>query len=404
MRKHLLSLALAVSAASVGVGGCHHEAPPTKESSITSLPPQSFKQGWTADLDLKNDPVVKVVLVQDQVFVYSKKNNVFGLERSSGKLWFTRHVSDTIVPMYDPVILKDRIVFPTDSTLEIYRRDGRFERTYTPSAALSTTAAGQPNGSMLVVGVDARGAGRVIAVETAPGKYKPVDEKWQLMSNSNVQVTAGPAIQGGVVYAAFNDGQVMAVNSETRASIWETSTGQTFRTFGPVNADLRVDDFGVYVPSTDSKLYCLDKTQGKQKWVYYAGAPLRASPEVTATMVYLPVTGKGVVAIDKVNGSPDRGAKWAVRDAVKLVAEDDKYAYFQRTDNAIVAVDKSNGEQRFTSKRTDFVQFATNTKDSRIFAATKDGQVLAITPVLKAGDVGELALELATPVDAVAMR
>jgi outer membrane protein assembly factor BamB len=401
VRKHLLSLALAVSAASVGVGGCHHEAPPAKESSITSLPPQSFKQGWTADLDLKNgDPVVKVVLVQDQVFVYSKKNNVFGMERSSGKLWFTRHVSDTIVPMYDPVILKDRIVFPTDSTLEIYRRDGRFERTYTPSAALSTSAAGQPNGSMLVVGVDARGAGRVVAIETAPGKYKPVDEKWQLMSNSNVQVTAGPAIQGGVVYAAFNDGQVMAVNADSRASIWETSTGQTFRTFGPVNADLRVDDFGVYVPSTDSKLYCLDKTQGRQKWVYYAGAPLRSSPAVTATMVYLPVTGKGVGAIDKTNGT----LKWAVRDAVKFLAEDDKYAYFQRTNNSVVAVDRSNGEQRFTSKRTDLVQFATNTKDSTIYAATKEGKVMAITPVLKPGDVGEVALDLATPMEAVAMQ
>jgi hypothetical protein len=40
-----------------------------------------------------------------------------------------------------------------------------------------------------------------------------------------------------------------------------------------------------------------------------------------------------------------------------------------------------------------------------IYAATKDGQVLAITPVLKAGDVGELAWQAVTPAtDAVAMR
>jgi len=401
-----MSLALAVSAASVGVGGCQHKAPATQPSSITSLSPQSFKRGWGADLELKNDPVVKVALVEDTVFVYSKKNNVFAMERSSGKLWFTRHVSDTIVPMYDPVILKDRMIFPTDSTLEIYRRDGRFERSFTPSSSLRTSAAGQPNGSILVFGVDAQGAGRVVAVETNPGKYKPVDERWQLMSNSGVQVSSGPAIMGGVVYAAFNDGQVMAVNAESRASIWETSTGQTFRTYGPVNADLRVDDFGVYVPSTDSKLYCLDKTQGRIKWQYYAGAPLRASPAVTASTVYLRVSGQGVVAVDKTNGGAVRGAKWAVRDAVKFLAEDDNYAYFQRTDNTVVAVDRSNGEQRFTSKRTDLAQFATNTKDSTIYAATKDGKVLAITPVLKPGDVGEVALDLgeARAVDVVAMR
>jgi outer membrane protein assembly factor BamB len=391
-----------VSAASVGVGGCQHQAPQVKESTITALPPQSFKRGWAADLELKNDPVVKVALVEDTVFVYSKKNNVFALDPASGAVRFSRHVSDTIVPMYDPVVLKDRIVFPTDSTLEIYRRDGRFERTFTPSSSLRTSAAGQPNGTILVFGVDAPGAGRVVAVDTAPGKYKPVDEKWQLMTKSGVQVSSGPAILGDVVYAAFDDGQVMAVNAGSRASIWETSTGQTFRTFVAIHADLRADEFGVYVPSTDSKLYCLDKTQGRVKWQYYAGAPLRASAAVTATMVYLPVSGKGVAAIDKTNGT----AKWAVRDAVKFLAEDEKYAYFQRTDNSVVAVDRSNGEQRFTSKRTDLAQFAVNTKGSTIYAATKDGKVLAITPVLKPGDTGEVALDLGggRAVEAVAMR
>jgi hypothetical protein len=50
------------------------------------------------------------------------------------------------------------------------------------------------------------------------------------------------------------------------------------------------------------------------------------------------------------------------------------------------------------------VAFATNTKDSTIYAATKDGHVLAIVPVLKAGNVGELALDNARPVEAVALR
>jgi outer membrane protein assembly factor BamB len=407
VRKQLLTLSLAAAAVATSVvsgAGCQHKPPAAPESAVTSLPAQSFKRDWGANLQLKGDAVVKVVLREDSVFVYTKKNDAFSLNRQTGTIRFTTHVSDTIVPLHEPIVLKDRIIFPTDSTLEIYRRDGRFERSFTTSSSLRTNAAGAPTGSTVVFGVDAPGAGRIVAVETAPGQYKPVTEKWQLMSNTGVQVSSGPVVMGGVVYAAFDDGQVMAVNADSRAGIWQTSTGQTFRAFGAVNADLRVDDFGLYVPSTDSKLYCLDKTQGRQKWVFYGGAPLRSSPEVTATTVYLPVTGKGVIAIDKLNGNPERAPKWSVRDAVKLVSEDDKYAYFQRADNAVVAVDKTNGEQRFTSKRTDLVQFATNTKDATIYAATKDGQVLAITPVLKAGDVGELALDLATPIDAVAMQ
>ena len=400
MNKHLLSLALAAATSVAGVAGCKSTKQEAPQSAITSLPAQSFKRNWGADLQLKNDTVVNVALREDSVFVYTKKNDAFALNRETGTIRFTTHVSDTIVPLHDPVVLKERIVFPTDSTLEIYTRAGRFERSYKTSSSLRTNAAGNAAGSTVVFGVDAPGAGRIVAVETNPGQYKPVTEKWQLMSNTGVQVSSGPTIMGGVVYAAFDDGQVVAVNADSRAPIWATSTGQTFRAFGAVNADLRVDDFGLYVPSTDSKLYCLDKTQGRIKWQYYGGAPLRASAEVTATTVYLPVSGKGVTAIDKQTGR----AKWTLRDAVKLVAEDDKYAYVNRRDNTIVAVDKASGEQRFTSKRTDLVAFATNTKDATIYAATKKGQVLAITPVLKAGDVGELALDLATPVEAVAMR
>jgi hypothetical protein len=140
------------------------------------------------------------------------------------------------------------------------------------------------------------------------------------------------------------------------------------------------------------------------KWQYYAGSSLRATPEITATMVYLPVTGRGVVAIDKINGPAVREPKWVVKDAVKLVAEDEKYAYFNRADQIVIAIEKATGEQKFTSKRTDLVAFATNTKDSTIYAASKEGQVLAIVPVLKPGNMGELALDGATRVDVMAMR
>jgi len=46
----------------------------------------------------------------------------------------------------------------------------------------------------------------------------------------------------------------------------------------------------------------------------------------------------------------------------------------------------------FTTHRKDLVAFAVNTKgDGIIYAGTKDGQVIAIAPVLKAGFMGEVA-------------
>jgi outer membrane protein assembly factor BamB len=405
LKKHLLTLALAASV----IGGCRQqEAPPSDTGKIQTLPAQSFKRDWGADLELKNDSVSRVFVREDLVIAYTKKNMAYVLNRGSGVVRFTAQVNDSPIPALEPVVLKERIVFPTNSTLEIYKRDGRFERSYTTSSSLRTNAVGVPGGSMVFFGVDARSTGRLVAVDTLPGQYKPVNERWELMDDHGAPISSAPAVTGGIVYVAFDDGEVYAVNQDNRQAIWSTSTGQTFKTYGAVKADLRADESGVYVPSTDFKLYCLDKTQGWIKWSYYAGAPLRDSPEVTATTLYVPVPGRGIVALDKTapgtGRRDDRKPRWAVKDAVKFLAEDEKYAYLSRADHVVVAVDKATGEQKFTSRRTDFVAFATNTKDSTIYAATKDGQVLAIVPVLKAGNVGELALDNGRPVEAVALR
>jgi hypothetical protein len=400
LRKHLLSIALAASV----MGGCQHREAAPAASSVEPLPMQSFKRDWMADLELKGDSITRVFLREDVVVAYTKSNMAYVLNRAGGVVRFAAKMTDSTVPPLEPVVLKERVIFPTDATLEIYRRDGRFERSYKTQSSPRTNVVGQRDGSRVFFGVDTRNSGRVVAIETLPGQYKPVNQVWELMSDHGAPLYSAPAVNAGIVYAAFGDGEVFAVNQDNRQPIWSTSTGQTFKTYGPVQADLKADDFGVYVPSTDSKFYCLDKTQGRQKWEYFAGSSLRMTPAISATMVYLPVTDRGVVAIDKINGPAVREPKWIVRDAVKLVAEDEKYAYFHRADNVVIAIDKASGEQKFTSKRTDFVAFATNTKDSTIYAATKGGQVMAIVPVLKPGNMGELALDRATPVDVMAMR
>jgi hypothetical protein len=401
VRKQLLSLALA-AASVIGVAGggagCAKKEDPQSTGIAENLPVQSFKRDWAADLDLKDDTIDRVFLREDMVIAYTQKRMAYAISRDSGFVRFSTLIADTRIAPHEPVVLKDRIVFPTDSTLELYRRDGRFERSYKTSSSLRTNAAGSPTGSRVFFGVDSPGAGRIAAVETLPGQYQPVRQVWELMSDKGAPVHAAPVTAQGVVYAAFDDGKVYAVNEGTRAPIWSISTGPTFQTYGPILADLRVDDFGLYVASADSKFYCLDKTQGRKKWEYFAGAALRTAPEVTATAVYLPVSGRGLAALDKTNG----GLKWVMKDAVKLVSEDDKLAYLQRADNRIVAVDKQTGEQRFTSRRTDLVAFASNTKGGTVYAATKDGTILAISPVLKPGNVGETAWldlsEKATPV------
>jgi outer membrane protein assembly factor BamB len=45
-----------------------------------------------------------------------------------------------------------------------------------------------------------------------------------------------------------------------------------FVTSGRIVGDVKVDDSGVYVASTDSKLYALDRGTGKILWKYYGAS------------------------------------------------------------------------------------------------------------------------------------
>jgi hypothetical protein len=57
-----------------------------------------------------------------------------------------------------------------------------------------------------------------------------------------------------------------------------------------------------------------------------------------------------------------------------------------------VARDKKTGEVKFTSQRRNNDIFATNVskEDGMIYAATKQGRIIAIKPILKPGVVGEV--------------
>jgi outer membrane protein assembly factor BamB len=221
------------------------------------------------------------------------------------------------------------------------------------------------------------------------------------------QVSAAPAVYQGLVFAGSRDGGVYALRGENRDNLWPGLDAGYFKTGGEILADLQIDKDGIYVASMDSKLYCLDINNGRVRWTYYAGRPLRedSSPVPTANFVYLYVPQTGLVAIDKTGKQETRTAKWVYSRGRQFLASDEKYAYVRADDNSIVAVDKQTGQARFASRRKDFGVFATNStpKDSNIYACTPDGMMYSIRAVLKPGTVGEWVFD-ASPLQTVARK
>ena len=401
MRKTLLSCMI-VSAALVG--GCHSWSGNSSTAhAIGEMPSQSFRQQWSRDLRMESGERSKALFLRgDQLFVQTTHNKFYALDRRSGDVQYVSEVAATATDVKPPLILKDGVVYAAGPELWFFDKQGRLERKLEMDSPFRSALAGSDR--MLYAGVDHLGGGRLVAIDPALDN-KPI--RWQLDAGGGVY--GAPAAVGPnqtQVFVGGIDGKVYGVTAD-RAAIWPNLPGGTFSTDGAIFADLKASGNDLLVASTDSKLYCLDGRTGRIRWTYYAGVPLHKGPEVTAGLVYILVPGKGICAINRLEGQMDRAASWAVANADQFLAEDDKYAYLKSTENRILAVEKATGQVKFESGRTDLARFVSNPvtdpKGAMIYASTKKGLVMAIAPVLRPGVVGELVLDMRPATGDVAM-
>ena len=397
---------LALLAVAGGCGGKKRQAAEKAEA----LPLQSFARQWATDLQLKRDTLASLHVREGAIFAYTRQGRVAALGRDTGSIQYWVTVKGGANRLHPPIVMDQRlafrrsisapkykeaerwevieavpVVFPAVTTLEIYDRNrGDFVSSVDLKAAIRSDAVGA-NGVVFLGGAYKGGARGAALDITQP--YVAV--KWEVMFPQG-SISAAPALRGDTVYFAGENGSVIAVSTADRRAVWPLRGGE-FQTGGAVVADLAVDDEALYVASTDTKLYALNNKTGKIRWQYYAGAALRSSPAVTSDTVYQFVPGIGLAALSKTQGAFDRRPSWVAEDCTQFLAQDERNAYLRRRDGAVVARDKKTGEVKFTSRRRNAV-FATNTskEDGVVYAATKQGRVLAIKPVLKPGVVGEV--------------
>ncbi len=362
--------------------GCSRSTPPLVEGDIVAAPAGSFIKEWGARLDIKNSRLKSIHQGENLVFGYDYANNAFVLNRANGHLRFVNNVELAKGDLGDPVVLPEAIVYPMNVTLEIFKRNGFFDRTLELNAPIRSAGVGKDE--MLYIGADYPAGGRMMSLDISR-LYG--ENRWELMTFGTV--TAAPAVWDDIVYVASHDGAVYASLDE-RQPVWNLDMGR-FMTGGAIVADLKIDDYALYVASTDSKLYALGRTTGRVRWQYFAGAPLTTPPAATRTVVYQFVPSQGLVAISKIEGAFNRKAKWINRDMTQFLAEDGDLVFARGRDNRVVALDRETGQERFRSRRT-FDLFLSNTRDGAIFVGTSGGELLQLKAVTRPGTVGEVVM------------
>lgn len=386
----ILTVALTLTA--LVVAGCRSTVPPPAESRFVEIPAGSFAEAWSARLSIDGE-VNGVYLLRDRLYVTSSSNQMYSLSAGGGTVLYVARTAPTSEIPRPPVALKDKVAVAHSDVISFYDLSGNLVRDIRLGTPIRSNLAVFRD--FLVFGVAAAGGGRLALLDPSK-QYVPV--LWEVTTGL---ISGAPATFGDLVFAGSELGRVYACDIRKNQA-WNLEGGY-FVTDRGIKADLVADEFGVYVASLDTKLYCLDRLTGKIRWVYHAGTPLESAPVVTADAVYLIHPDRGLVALDKGGPKKYREAKWEVSGVRQVVSVDDQHVYAVRSDNVLLALDKQTGKLKFTGVRNDLTHFATNLQGSTIFAATASGETLAIKPVLRAGTVGTLVAAPAEP-DALAKR
>ena len=106
-----------------------------------------------------------------------------------------------------------------------------------------------------------------------------------------------PAASNGTLYAGANDGYLYAIDALTGALAWRYKTGVL------VSEPPTAADGAVYSRRTDGMLYAMDARSGELRWEYQAGESAKTSPTVNEGVVFTGSDDGSVHALDASTGS-----------------------------------------------------------------------------------------------------
>lgn len=353
---------LALAAAGCASGT---KAPASAEPSFTvngNVRYGTFARDSLANLD-PSSPLSQLHVAGERILGYTKNNSVYSLTPGLEIRYIQKLAADDVT-LRKPVAYGEEIIYPSTSSMKVLNDSGETVRTIPLPNPLTSNVRLDQRG-LLLAGTVAPTGGRVSVIDPKL-TVRPVVGDTLIGS-----VFAAPAGFQGVVYAATDEGNVFAVAADNRTA-WPL-TNLSFSTNRSVKADLVIDDYALYVASSDTVLYALDRTSGHIKWRYMGEVPLTKSPLVTADRVYQVVDGRGLAAIDKIEGKLYREPLWLAPDVTQVLSVEGDYVYAVQGNNRLVALGASDGQVKF-DMTGEFTIFTAG-PGGRIYAGNERGVV-----------------------------
>jgi outer membrane protein assembly factor BamB len=213
------------------------------------------------------------------------------------------------------------------------------------------------------------GDGTVRAVDAVTGA-----QRWSRQINGTF-LYSPPTVLGNTLYIGSTDGNLYAINTANGAVQWTFTTGNGIYS-GP-----RVVNNTVYFGSYDTKLYALNAATGALKWSYATGNAIFATPVTAGNSVYISSLDGKIYSLNATTGA----FNWSYATsgaAVASVVVGDGLVYAASEDKTVVALSPTTGAQQWTYTMTNAVDGTPSLDEGVLFVGDISGTVAA----LDAGD------------------
>jgi outer membrane protein assembly factor BamB len=319
---------------------------------------------WQNALPVKSGEKLDTMqLLDERLYVRSDRNYTWSLDRSNGKVIFSRAIAPVGFPILGWTAYADRLICVIDNRIVELDVNGGIEKKVT-DLELSIVAPPVRNSQFFYISAADR---RLHAI-----RAKDMVQLFQAAAENDSLITTVLADDEIVVFGT-DAGNLMAVTANGPRKLWEFKAVEAIA--GPVVRDGN----SFFFADKDMNVYKIDAVEPFKvnlAWKYHTEGILDRPPLVTKDVVYQYAPVRGLTAINKQSGQ----TLWALREGVDLLAEAAGKAYVITKDKTLTVMDNSAGRRLFWVNFSPVLNHAANTTDAKIYVADGQGHIACLAP------------------------
>ena len=317
---------------------------------------------WESKLPINAGDTVSQLFVRDDlIYILSKRNFIFCLDRNNSKMMFESSFGPPGFGILGFDLYDDELISIVGNRLVQIDSVSGIEKTAKNIEFGITCPAGRNRDNFYIASSDNR-----VRILRARDKV----ELFQVAAENDSAITSLVAADDMMIFAT-QQGNVIAILPNKPVKLWQFDASEAI-------ADPIVrEGNALYVSSKDTYIYKLDvRSPHSPLWKYQTAAMLEQGPVLTKNILYQNVRNKGLIAIDAQTGK----FIWLVQDGLGILAQDEHISYVIKPAGEILKMDNKLKKQLNSVTFPNVTGFAVNTIDAKIYLAGKAGRIVCLKP------------------------